>query len=669
MSNTDSGALCNSPSSSPNTPPNIYSSTPNVHSLHAEAISHKPSPVTRALLEELDLMLIQSNINLRVDINYDHDLHFTPVSGQKGEKKRSGAVHCWQSRAYELLAHACNFPTRGTKCQHTGLAISKDSGSGLKTLFTSLYELLIILVPDREHDQISQFRDIPQLIQEAELGLLDVVHLGRLICKLLLIHCAPMRDASIQEIDTRFREENEDSTAYTAGINQVLAILEAVKLDVTNHQIRTLRYSLVQDTTSDGPRFPHIQACTKQVQVARRQRQQHGSLPYNTKRLPRERSFLPMIINGNCFEALPDTRSSSNMMTEAVANALGISIDRAESRRHSFKNACGELFHSVGEATTQVSFPGEGAQECRFAVLRTCAAPLIMGDPFLRTTETLTKFRHRLKKATTSATRRAWQVCYMSVPSQRLECYLDSMSVQADPDTGSDMDLISLAYATQSGWKINPLPPEIGPIELANGTRKTLSGYVHVPFTIGGYSSYNTFYVLDGLVCDVILGDETLDELDAFNQYAAYFVELEANMVEPNHCHNINWAEERIRRTEQILNGVYPSPHHPTSSTLPQQQQIPKRSSWRQRLSALVARQSPAEDAQAWDSAFMSALEILDNVEVNDRDQAEQQMSRLSGDTLDRAKDTNRARQQKHAERTTAIKAARDRFFGVPAPL
>lgn len=147
-----------------------------------------------------------------------------------------------------------------------------------------------------------------------------------------------------------------------------------------------------------------------------------GESPYKTKRLPCERSFLPILINGNPFDALPDTMSSGNMMTEAVANALGISIERAESKRQTFKNACGELFQSVGEALAQVSFPGESHQECRFVVLSTCATPLIMGDPFLRMTETLTKFRHRLKKASTSATRKAWRLCYMIVPSQRLEC-------------------------------------------------------------------------------------------------------------------------------------------------------------------------------------------------------------------------------------------------------
>lgn len=53
-------------------------------------------------MRELDLMLIQSNINFRVDLNCDHELHFTPVSGLKGGKKKLGALLYWQSLVAEF---------------------------------------------------------------------------------------------------------------------------------------------------------------------------------------------------------------------------------------------------------------------------------------------------------------------------------------------------------------------------------------------------------------------------------------------------------------------------------------------------------------------------------------------------------------------------------------
>ena len=124
---------------------------------------------------------------------------------------------------------------------------------------------------------------------------------------------------------------------------------------------------------------------------------------HHSRRPRAARSVLPIMVNGQLYDAMPDTMSSANIITEAHATKLGVSIDR--SRRQTFLNACGKTFQSVGEATINVSFPDdtEGVwPNCRFAVLEHCAMPLIMGDPFLKLTETLTKFRHRLRKVASS---------------------------------------------------------------------------------------------------------------------------------------------------------------------------------------------------------------------------------------------------------------------------
>lgn len=215
-----------------------------------------PPPVTRASLRELDLGLIQANINLRVDLNYDHDLHFTPVSGLKGEKKKSKALLYWQSLVAEFrITYHNNSLQICTECK-------ARSGSGgdpdtphkfyprLPDLFHNLKDLLTILVPDRDQDQISQFLDIPLLTQEAAHGVLDVVGLGRWLCDLLTTHCAPMRDVYAQEMADKIREGAEEGSmaALVDGIKKLFDFLEAMKLDVANHQIRSFRYHLIEDT-------------------------------------------------------------------------------------------------------------------------------------------------------------------------------------------------------------------------------------------------------------------------------------------------------------------------------------------------------------------------------------------------------------------------------------
>ncbi|KEF61783.1 uncharacterized protein A1O9_03353 [Exophiala aquamarina CBS 119918] len=221
---------------------------------HALCNAPEQPPVTKASLRELDLMLIQSNINLRVDINYDHDLHFTPVSGQKGEKKKLEALLYWQSLVAEFrITYHNNFVTSCIECKRRfvrGRGAQSNFHPRLPGLFFNLKELLTILVPDRDADQIAQFLDIPLLVQEASHSMLDVVRLGRWLCELLTTHCAPMRDGSALEMAEKIREgaETGDMTALVDGIKKLFDFLEAMKLDVANHQIRSFRFHLIEDT-------------------------------------------------------------------------------------------------------------------------------------------------------------------------------------------------------------------------------------------------------------------------------------------------------------------------------------------------------------------------------------------------------------------------------------
>ena len=211
-------------------------------------------PVTKASLEELDLMWIQANINLRVDINYDHDLHFMPVSGMKGQQKRQEARKYWLSLEAELrIMSEHDLLASCAECAEKCASHSAEPMTfipRLPLMFHHLKELLAVLVPDRDQDQIAQNLDVSLLMQEANHGVLDVVRLASWLCELLTTHCAPMRDESAQEMVAQIKDgqENGDLKALVAGIEKLFAFLEAMKLDVANHQIRSFRYQLIDDT-------------------------------------------------------------------------------------------------------------------------------------------------------------------------------------------------------------------------------------------------------------------------------------------------------------------------------------------------------------------------------------------------------------------------------------
>lgn len=273
----------------------------------------------------------------------------------------------------------------------------------------------------------------------------------------------------------------------------------------------------------------------------------------NGRHGPKERSILPINLNGKTHHALADTMASKNVISEEHAVFISAVIDRSPGKQHTFVNAVGKSFRSLGETTMEVSFPDDPSKKSwqTFAVVKNCAATLVIGDPFLRMTETLTKFRYRLKKVTRTI-KQCWRLCYMDVSHRQLSCSIDGDSVFANADTGSEIDLVSLEYANRRSWRLEKLGPDDGYVELADGSIAKLAGYVDAWLDVGGKSSQKTFYVLDRLRCDVLLGDETLHSLDAFNQHEGLFVDRDV-INGYSEFHAIKWKERVKDHVNQIL--------------------------------------------------------------------------------------------------------------------
>ena len=106
----------------------------------------------------------------------------------------------------------------------------------------------------------------------------------------------------------------------------------------------------------------------------------------------------------------------------------------------------------------------------------------------------------------------------MDAPRRVLNCSVDSEPVLAHADTGSDVDLVSVDYANHRDWNVVPLPLDRGFVLLADRSLTKVTGYVETQFCIRGNTQQHRFYVLDGLVCDVLIGCATLKSMDAFNQ-------------------------------------------------------------------------------------------------------------------------------------------------------
>lgn len=215
----------------------------------------KYPPVTKKTLSELDLPCIMNNINLRMDANFDRDLHFKPdLDGVKGQQKRKEAADYWDAMAVEISIYAfCaaqGLELRGTNCDRDDLDHGQTFRPRLPSMFETLQDVLKTLVSERDHASVMQNLEVPLLMQQIRKGVLDMVGLARWLAALLKTHCAPMRDEWADQMVEQISQgsRSQDSKEIVKGLQTLFAILEAMKLDVANHQIRAFRLLLIEDT-------------------------------------------------------------------------------------------------------------------------------------------------------------------------------------------------------------------------------------------------------------------------------------------------------------------------------------------------------------------------------------------------------------------------------------
>ncbi|CAL5873820.1 uncharacterized protein PFLUO_LOCUS8103 [Penicillium psychrofluorescens] len=208
-------------------------------------------PVTKKTLSELDLPCIMSNINLRMDANFDRDLHFKPdLEGEKGKRKRKEAADYWDAMAAEIAIYSFCAANTDTVPEEGTEGTRKTFEPRLPTMFETLQEVIKTLVPTDDHASVTQNLEVPLLMQQIRKGVLDMVALATWLAALFKTHCAPMRDEWADRMVEQITEgsQSQDPHKIVDGLQTLFAILEAMKLDVANHQIRAFRVLLIEDT-------------------------------------------------------------------------------------------------------------------------------------------------------------------------------------------------------------------------------------------------------------------------------------------------------------------------------------------------------------------------------------------------------------------------------------
>jgi hypothetical protein len=215
-------------------------------------------PITPDSLTELEMPRIINNPKLRHDVNFDRELHFRPnLDGAQGKEKIKSANDYWKALEAELYVldlsqRARAQPDDGSVSPGYWESLVRASRKRLPSVFEVVRDILITLVPDQDKAKIMERLDVDLLIQQINNGVCDLVDLANWLGIVLKNHCAPMRDALVDKMRESITKgaQQADQKLMVSGLRQLLDLLEAMKLDVANYHIRTMRPLLIADTVN-----------------------------------------------------------------------------------------------------------------------------------------------------------------------------------------------------------------------------------------------------------------------------------------------------------------------------------------------------------------------------------------------------------------------------------
>ena len=235
------------------------------HDQSSQQTSKFELPVTKATLSELDVNKIIHNPKLRHDINYDPELHFRPnLDGEKGRRKQDKAQQFWDSLRSDLTQFVTN---RDAFLEAHG---RDDNEWSLPVLLNAVKDIIQTLVPARDRDLLEEGLNVPLLMQQFARGVVDLEKLAEWLSSVLKMHCAPMRDDWVDEMYNELSRgnRNNDVDELVKGMCSLLSVLEAMKLDVANHQIRCLRPLLIEDTVHFEQRFFYKKIQSRRMSIS-----------------------------------------------------------------------------------------------------------------------------------------------------------------------------------------------------------------------------------------------------------------------------------------------------------------------------------------------------------------------------------------------------------------
>ena len=280
---------------------------------------------------------------------------------------------------------------------------------------------------------------------------------------------------------------------------------------------------------------------------------------------------LPGTIETICVKALPDTGSSQNVIDKNLVQSLFPSIPVYpvdESTDNLLVAPDRQPIPCIGKIPLSWMFKGESQKHRRwFYVVENCSKGVIIGNGFLRQTETMSKHRHRLEltKPSESFTTPDHLLSEGVNEARQDECLrqlvlgrINDTEAVASLDTGCEANLMSFDYAESLNATIMALPTSEQHVKYADGRRDNILGQVEVDWRFSDASDKVVkviFYVLRTCIHPVIFGQHFIFSEDPWFNHELALIDCDS---EPAVLGVVGL--EKVRRFFGLLGGYKPDP-------------------------------------------------------------------------------------------------------------
>ena len=241
---------------------------------------------------------------------------------------------------------------------------------------------------------------------------------------------------------------------------------------------------------------------------------------------------LPIIIGGIEIKAQHDFGAEGgNFMDCELASKLNLQLRNKKGDCKRFCMGNGKIVKALGRVKAVCAFAKEAQTkiECWFYVFHELASPLIMGSQFLEKTKTLSDHVHRLEDCIPNPDTLPMVNLIGSTQhaKRRFTAHIDHRLTLINADSGSDLDLMSSTYVRAHGYQLDRRRRCRKRVRFADNTIAETIGQVQATLTLGDGSTYlKVIDVLPKLTSEVLLGQFTLQEINAFTFHKDSFVDV-----------------------------------------------------------------------------------------------------------------------------------------------